>query len=81
GLYASFLPVIAYVIFASSPQLVFGIDATASAITGSIILGTAGLAAGSKEAIALAPILAFFCAIFLVLFSVLKLGRFAKNIS
>lgn len=81
GLYASFLPVIAYVIFASSPQLIFGIDATASAITGSIILGTAGLAAGSKEAIALAPILAFFCAIFLVLFSVLKLGRFAKYIS
>ncbi|MBC1483949.1 SulP family inorganic anion transporter [Listeria sp. FSL L7-1485] len=81
GLYASFLPVIAYVIFASSPQLIFGIDATASAITGSIILGTAGLAAGSKEAIALAPILAFFCAVFLVLFSVLKLGRFAKYIS
>ncbi|MBC1421502.1 SulP family inorganic anion transporter [Listeria seeligeri] len=81
GLYASFLPVIAYVIFASSPQLIFGIDATASAITGSIILGTAGLTAGSKEAIALAPVLAFFCAIFLVLFSILKLGRFAKYIS
>ncbi|WP_270997619.1 SulP family inorganic anion transporter [Listeria seeligeri] len=81
GLYASFLPVIAYVIFASSPQLIFGIDATASAITGSIILGTAGLTAGSKEAIALAPVLAFFCAVFLVLFSILKLGRFAKYIS
>ncbi|MBC1532585.1 SulP family inorganic anion transporter [Listeria seeligeri] len=81
GLYASFLPVIAYVIFASSPQLIFGIDATASAITGSIILGTAGLTAGSKEAIALAPVLAFFCAIFLILFSILKLGRFAKYIS
>ncbi|MBC1798235.1 SulP family inorganic anion transporter [Listeria booriae] len=81
GLYASFLPVLAYVIFASSPQLIYGIDATASAITGSIIIGTVGLTAGSKEAITLAPILAFFCALFLVLFSVLKLGRFAKYIS
>lgn len=80
GLYASFLPVIAYVIFASSPQLVFGIDATASAITGSSFRNS-WTCCRMQEAIALAPILAFFCAIFLVLFSVLKLGRFAKYIS
>ncbi|CAM4242281.1 SulP family inorganic anion transporter [Listeria booriae] len=81
GLYASCLPVLAYILFASSPQLIFGIDATTSAVTGSIILGTAGLAAGSKEAIALAPILAFFCAIFLVLFALLKLNKFTRYIS
>ncbi|TLG77258.1 SulP family inorganic anion transporter [Culicoidibacter larvae] len=80
GLYASFLPVLAYIIFASSPQLIYGIDATASAVTGSILLA-AGIAAGSTEALIYAPLLAFFTGVFMLLFAALHLGRFASYIS
>ncbi len=80
GLYASILPVIGYALFASSPQLIYGLDASASAITGSVIAGF-GIAAGSVEAMAVAPVLAFTTAFFLFVFAILKLGRFASYLS
>lgn len=79
GLYASFLPVLAYIIFASSPQLIYGIDATAT-VTGSILVA-AGVAAGSAEALIFAPLLAFFTGVFMLIFAALRLGRFASYIS
>ncbi|TLG72949.1 SulP family inorganic anion transporter [Culicoidibacter larvae] len=80
GLYASFLPILGYAIFASSPQMIFGIDATASAITGSILVAL-GIAAGSAEALAFVPMLAFFTGIFFILFAVLKVGKFVSYVS
>lgn len=80
GLYASILPVIGYALFCSSRQLIFGIDAAASAITGSM-LAMLGVAAQSDQAVALAPMLSLFAGLFLLLFSVFKLGRFASYIS
>ena len=80
GLYASVLPVIAYALFASSPQLIYGIDASASAITGTLLV-TMGIAAASDQAISTAAILSFFTAAFLLLFALLRLGRFANFIS
>lgn len=80
GLYASILPVIGYALFASSPQLIFGMDASASAITGSVIAGIV-LAGGSATAIEVAPVLAFSTAVFLLLFAIFRLGRFAAYLS
>ncbi len=80
GLYASILPVLGYILFASSRQTVFGIDAASSAITGSV-LAAMGIAAGSQDAINAAPVLAFFAACFLILFAVLRVGRFVNFIS
>ncbi len=80
GLYASILPVLGYVLFCSSPQLIYGLDSAASAVTGSM-MATLGIALASSEALTLAPVLSFFAAVFLLLFSLLKLGRFAGFIS
>ncbi len=80
GLYASMLPVLGYIIFASSPQLIFGADASASAVTGSC-LAALGVVTGSSEAVSSAAILSLFVGIFLIIFSVLKLGKFAEYIS
>jgi len=80
GLYGSILPLLGYALFASSPQLIFGVDAAAAAITGSILLG-AGIETGSAEAMALVPVLAVCSGLFLILFSVLKLGRLVSFIS
>ncbi len=80
GLYASIFPVLGYILFASSPQLIFGIDASASAITGSLFAAF-GIAAASADAQAAAPVLSLFTGIFLVVFAVFKLGRFSEYIS
>ncbi len=80
GLYASMLPVLGYILFASSPQLIFGTDASACAITGSVIAGM-GIMAGSDDAVSAAALLSFFTALFLLLFAILRLGRFADYIS
>ena len=80
GLYASMIPVLGYVVFASSRQMVFGMDAGGSAITGSAIAAM-GITYGSAQAIWAAPILALFAGAFLIIFSVLKLGRFSEYIS
>lgn len=80
GLYAAIFPIIAYAIFASSPQLNLGANASSSAITASA-LASMGIALGSQQALAIVPILSFFCAVFLMLFAVANLGRFTKFIS
>ncbi len=80
GLYASMIPVIGYVLFASSKQMVFGMDAGGSAITGSALTAM-GVTYGSAQAIVAAPVLAFYAGVFLIIFSILKLGRFSEYIS
>ncbi len=80
GLYGSILPVLGYALFASSPEMIFGMNAATSAITSSIFI-TLGIELGSKEAITVAPQLALFTSLFLFLFAILRLGRFAGYIS
>ncbi len=80
GLYGSILPVIGYALFASNPQLIYGVDASAAAITGSLV-ATVGLAAGSQDVLDFVPVAAVCTGVFLILFAVLKLGRFAGYIS
>ncbi len=80
GLYASILPAIGYILIASSRELVYGIDAAASAITGSC-LAAFGIAAGSQEAMTTVALLSLFSGIFLIIFALFKLGRFADYVS
>ncbi len=80
GLYASILPVLGYAVLASSRRLIFGMDASASALTGSF-LAAMGFAAGSQDAVGAAAVLSFFTAVFLFAFAALRLGRFAEYIS
>lgn len=80
GMYAAIFPVIAYALFASSPQLNLGANASSSAITASA-LGTMGVVLGSQQAFYIVPVLSFFCGIFLMLFAIVNLGRFTKYIS
>ncbi|WNY26142.1 SulP family inorganic anion transporter [Methanolapillus millepedarum] len=80
GLYAAILPMIGYAFLATSKQLVMGPDSAASAITGSVVVSL-GIALGSDDVLSIAPVLTFFAAVFLLLFAVLKAGRFASYIS
>lgn len=80
GLYASMLPVFGYILFASSPQLIFGADASACAITGSVIAAF-GFVSGSQDAITAAVMLSLFTGLFLIIFAALKLGKFSEYIS
>ena len=56
GLYASMLPVLGYILLASSSQLDSGADASASAITASCIAAFS-IAAGSNQALSAAALL------------------------
>lgn len=80
GLYGSVLPVFLYAIITSSPQFVFGVDATPAALVGGT-LATLEIALGSEEAIAIVPVITMVTACWLLLFFVLKAGRLVNYIS
>ncbi|MBQ1449008.1 MAG: hypothetical protein IIZ15_02785, partial [Coriobacteriales bacterium] len=80
GLYGSIVPTIVYSLFASSPQVLFGVDAAAAAITGSV-LATAGIAAGSQDAILFVPLLALLSGLMLVVFSFARIGKLMSFVS
>ena len=80
GLYGSVLPIFVYALITSSPQFVFGVDATPAALVGGTI-ASLGIAQGSEEAIALVPVITLVTACWLFLFFVLKAGRLVNYIS
>lgn len=80
GLYVSVLPVIVYAIFASSPQLIFGVDSSSAAIAGSLVAAV-GITAGSKEALSFISTVALFTGLFMTLFAVIKLGKLTVYVS
>ena len=56
GLYGSLIPVIVYALTTSSPQFVFGVDATPAVLVGGT-LATLGITTGSDEAMRLVPVI------------------------
>ncbi|MGF2054908.1 SulP family inorganic anion transporter [Vagococcus fluvialis] len=80
GLYVSILPVITYALFASSPQLIFGVDSSSAAIAGSVV-AMIGLENGSKDVINFISLFSLFTGLFMIIFSIAKLGRFMTYIS
>ena len=80
GLYGSVLPILVYALFTSSPQFVFGVDATPAALVGGT-LASLEIASGSSEAIAIVPVITMVTACWLFLFFLLKAGKLVNYIS
>ncbi len=80
GLYGSMLPLLVFALFTSSPNLVFGMDAAGSAITGSVLMG-AGVVFQSTEALTMVPLISLMAGIWLLLFALLKVGKFVNFVS
>ena len=80
GLYCSILPVLIYGLVTSSPQFVFGVDATPAALVGGT-LATLGIVSGSEEAKAVVPAITLVAALWLLVFFFIKAGRVVNYIS
>ena len=80
GLYGSILPLLFFAAFTTSGQFIFGVDAAPAAIAGSMLV-TLGISSGSKEALAIIPVLALFTGLWLLLFYFLKAGKVLSYIS
>lgn len=80
GLYGSVLPVMVYALITSSPQFVFGVDATPAALVGST-LATLEIVSGSEEAIAIVPVITLVTACWLLLLFAIKAGKLVNYIS
>lgn len=80
GLYCSVVPVFAFALLSSSPQYIFGVDAAPCAMVGAV-LASMGIAAGSEEAMSAVPVITFFTAVWLLLFSIFKAGRLTQYVS
>lgn len=80
GLYGSLLPILVFGLLTTTKQFVVGVDAMPAAMVGST-LTTLGIAADSKEALQLVPVIACLTAAWLLLFFFLKAGRIVNYIS
>lgn len=80
GLYGSVFPILAFAIFSSSPQFIFGVDAAPAALIGSVLLSL-NIELGSDEAIAAVPVMTFFVAVWLLAFYFMKAGKLVNYIS
>ena len=80
GLYGSVFPILIYALFTSSPQFVFGVDATPAALVGGT-LASLGITGGSPEAMALVPVITLLTACWLFLFYFIKAGKLVNYIS
>ena len=80
GLYGSLIPVLVYALTTSSPQFVFGVDATPAVLVGGT-LATLGITTGSDEAMRLVPVITLVVAAWLLIFSLIKAGRIVNYIS
>lgn len=80
GLYGSLIPVLIYAFTTTSPQFVFGVDATPAVLVGGT-LSALGVTSGSEEAMKLVPVITFVVAIWLLIFSLIKAGRIVNYIS
>lgn len=80
GLYGSLLPVLVYAFTTSSPQFVFGVDATPAVLVGGT-LAALGVTTGSDEAMRLVPAITLVVVAWLLIFSLIKAGRIVNYIS
>lgn len=80
GLYGSVFPILAFAVFSSSYQFIFGVDAAPAALVGSALLGL-NIQSGSKEALAAVPLITLFVALWLFAFYLMKAGKLVSYIS
>lgn len=80
GLYGSVLPILLFALCSTSKEFIIGVDAAPAALVGGA-LASMGIASGSKEALEVVPLITLFVAIWLFLFSFLKVGKLVNYIS
>lgn len=80
GLYGSVFPILVFAVFSTSPQFIFGVDAAPAALVGSALISL-HVESGSKEAMAVVPVLTFFVAVWLLAFYIMKAGKLVNYIS
>lgn len=80
GIYGSVFPILAFALFSTSPQFIFGVDAAPAALVGSALLSL-NIELGSDEAIAAVPVMTFFVAVWLLAFYFMKAGKLINYIS
>ena len=80
GIYGSVFPLLAFALFSTSPQFIFGVDAAPAALVGSALLSL-NIELGSDEAIAAVPVMTFFVAVWLLAFYFMKAGKLVNYIS
>ena len=80
GLYGSVFPIILFGLFSTSPQFIFGVDAAPAALVGAALVEM-GIQSGSKQAMAVVPVLTFFVAVWLFAFAFFKAGKLVNYIS
>lgn len=80
GLYGSVFPILAFALFSTSPQFIFGVDAAPAALIGAALLSL-NIESGSKEALAAVPELTFLVAVWLLAFYLMKAGTLVNYIS
>ncbi len=80
GLYGSIFPILVYSLITSSPQFVFGVDATPAALVGGALAGF-GITAGTQEAMELVPVITMVTSLWLLIFYVVRAGRLVNYIS
>ena len=71
GIYGSVFPILAFALFSTSSQFIFGVDAAPAALVGSALLSL-NIELGSDEAIAAVPVMTFFVAVWLLAFYFMK---------
>lgn len=80
GLYGSVFPIIIFALFSTSPQFIFGVDAAPAALVGAALVSI-NITGGSKEAMAVVPVITFLVAVWLLAFYFMKAGKLVSYIS
>lgn len=80
GLYGSVFPILAFALFSTSPQFIFGVDAAPAALIGSALVSL-GIESGTREAMAAVQMLTFLVALWLLVFYLVKAGKLVNYIS
>ncbi len=80
GLYGSVFPILVYALFTTSPQFVFGVDATPAALVGGALAGLE-IMPGSPEAMAAVPVITLITACWLLFFFLVRAGKLVNYIS
>ncbi len=80
GLYGSVFPILAFALFSTSPQFIFGVDAAPAALVGAALLSL-NIESGSKEALSAVPELTLLVAVWLFAFYLMKAGKLVNFIS
>jgi SulP family sulfate permease len=79
GLFASIVAPVLYALLTHSHHIVFGMDSATSAALGGVLV-SAGVVYSTSDAVSYAAVVGLSTAIFLVLFSLLHLGRLAQRV-